>query len=627
MIHAFCRRMKVLIGCLIVCAVVPVMAQPSRTDLLNWSELEHRLYESPHQVLNLLSDKVIDDWPLRHKARYFQLLTENHLIFADYEAAQASLQQGLDLKEHADAYTLVNLLVLQAVFREVNDELAVAESGYRAALRVAEQSGEFDALLSALNALIGYLSLTRDEYELALEYVNRANDISDSVTRRFLVGDLYNHFGNILSYMGDTDGALRQYAVAESIYTTENNNVSLSSMLYNRAAVLEEAGEFIAALRTYELFMERAERWGDPTAVFFGNMGIANIYSLTGRYVQAYEALEEARSGLSVILDAAYRFDFWLTSAYVAADVDDFTLAEEALSRLDVLQQRLGGPEPSQTQAAVMDASKYIAYAKGDMEQAYELSEQLRQVEAELMAQEQQSLITQIRIDSENAMYQTQTERLASENREQQETIAAQNRIQQLLLIVIAVLMLSLIAVSLSLHRKMRQMRILQQYSAISESVKSAGFKMMESLAGLMFDQSERHRSPLSVVVFDVHDLSDVREQFGQPAVDAVHRWLQDIVKAELGDEDRCGQISFERFMLLLPGADLRAAKRLAQTVIDRIKAQSIPEWPQLHPSVSAGVSERSRHDRSSSVLTYRATTAVDLARAGGAAQVKTLTV
>ena len=619
--------MKVLIGCLIVCSVVPVMAQPSRTALLNWSELEHRLFENPHQVLNLLSDKVIDDWSLRHQARYFQLLTENHLIFADYDLAQASLQQGLDLKEHADAYTLVNLLILQALFREVNDEMALAESGYRAALRVAEQSGEYDALLSALNALIGYLSLSREDYELALEYVNQANEISDSVTRRFLVGDLYNHFGNILSYMGDTDGALRQYAVAESIYTIENNNVSLSSMLYNRAAVLEEAGETIAALRTYELFMERAQRWGDPTAVFFGHMGIANIYNLNGRYAQAYEALEEARSGLSVIVDAAYRFDFWLTSAYVAADVEDFTLAEEALERLDALQQRLGGAEPSQTQAAVMDARKYIAFARGDMALAYELSEQLRLIEADLMAQEQQSLITQIRIDSENAMYQAQTERLASENREQQETIAAQSRIQALLLIVMAVLILSLIAVSLSLHRKMRQMRILQQYSAISDSVKSAGFKMMESVAGLMFDQSERHRSPLSVVVFDIHDLSDMREQFGQPAVDAVHRWMQDLLEAELRDDDRCGQISFERFMLLLPGADLRQAKRLAQSVLDRVKAQSIPGWPQLHFSVSAGVSERSRHDRSSNVLTYRATTAVDLARAGGAAQVKTLTV
>lgn len=621
------RQFRCLLLWLLLCGPWALFAADADSALPNWSDLEHQLYEDPHRVLSILMNKSTDRWAEQHLVRYYSLLTDAHLIFADYAQARSALQNGLDLKEHADAYTLVNLLVIQAHVREIDDEVAAAESGYRAALRVAEQSGEFDALLSALNALIAFYSISGEEYELALEYVNRANDISDSVSRRFLVGDLYNYFGSILSYMGDTDGALRQYSVAEAIYTQENNNVSLSGMLYNRAAVLEEAGETIAALRTYELFMERAQRWGDPTAVFFGNMGIANIYNLTGRYQLAVEALDEAKSGLNVIADLAYRFDFWATSAYVAADVGDFERADAALARLKSLEQRMIGPELSQTSAAVIHACKYVAYAKGDLEEAYLLSEELRHLEADLMAQEQQSLITQIRIDSENAMVQAQSERLAAENRQQQESIAALSRIQLLLLTVIAVFALCLLAVGLSLHRKMRQMRILQQYSAISESVKSPGFKLMESVAGQMFDQAERHRSPLSVVMFDIHGLPDIREQFGQAAVEAVHQWVNEALSAELREDDRSGQITFERFMLLLPGADLRVAKRQAQRLVDQLMQTSVPDWPQLQLVVSAGVSERSRHDRSSNVLTYRATTALDLARENGRPQVKALTV
>lgn len=593
----------------------------------NWSELEHRLFEQPRQVLQTLNQKTVDSWSDRQKARYFDLLTGVHLVFSDLDAAEETLKLGLSYKESADTYTLVNLLVVQAYFRELSGELPAAESGYRSALRIAEQSGEYDALLVAFNALISYYSFSQDEYELALEFVDRANEISASVTRTFLVGDLYNLFGSILSYTGDSEGALRQYDVAESIYTDTNNNVSLSALLYNRATLLEESGEIIAALRTYQLFIERARRWGDPTAEFFGYMGIANIYSVTERFELASSALEQARDGIQYVADPSYLFDFWITAAYIGADVEDFSLTDQAIREVDALVTRVSGAQPSWSEVAVLKARKYIAVAKDDLEQAYEWSESLRHLQVDLLEQEQQAEIAQMRINSESAMYQTETDRLVAENRRQHKVIAGKNQLQQMLTILLAIMTVSLVALVLSLQRKKRQMRILQQYSAISESVKTSSQKVMESVAGLLFDQSERRRSPLSVAVFECHSMADIREQFGQPAVEAVHRWIQQTLEAELREEDKCGQVNYERFMLLLPGADVRLARRQVQRLVNSLMEEPVPGWPQIKLSVSAGVSERSRHDRSPNVLTHRATAAVDIARDNGGLQVKTLII
>lgn len=593
----------------------------------NWSELERRLFENPEAVLDILNNKDIGSWSDRQKARYYDLLSGAHLIFSDFEQAEASLQQGLAVKESADAYTLVNLLVTQAYFRELYGELEAAESGYRSALRIAEQSGEYDAIIVALNAMVSFYSFTQENYELALEYVNRAIAIASSVNRPFLVGDLYNYFGSILSYTGDSAGALKQYQVAESIYTEENNNVSLSAMLYNRATLLEESGEYIAALRTYQAFMDRARLWGDPTADFFGNTGIANIYNLTERYELAAEALQKAREAIDYIADAAYLFDFWTTAAYVGADIEDFNLTDEALEQLESLSGRISDTEMSWTHASVINVQKYIAKAKGDFELAFEHSERLRRLQFDLLEQEQQETIAQLRIDSESAMYQAETDRLAGESRRLKEVISAKNQLQQVMSILLVIMAVSLIALGITLRRRMRQMRILQQYSAISESVKTSGQKVMDSVAGLLFDQSERRKSPLSVVVIECHSMADIREQFGERAVEAAHAWIMSVLDAELREEDKSGQISFERFMLLLPGADVKVARKYAQRLMTTLTEQAVPGWPQIELAISAGVSERSRHDRSPTVLTHRATTAVDMARDAGALQVKTLTI
>jgi len=286
----------------------------------DWLALESRLLNEPNVVLKQLENTDISVWSDRQKVQYFNVLSDAYLIFSAYESAEKALQQAVLLKDSADPYTLINIITTKTYFKELEGDLVAAETEYLSALRVAEQSGSADAIILALESLINFYSLTNDDYGVALEYVERASALSQQVTREFLVGDLHNAYGSIMSYLGDTDAAFDQYGVAESIYLKHSNNVSLSTLTYNQAMLHEEAEDYISSLRAYQQFIEKAEKWGDPAAPFFGHMGMANNYSYLERFDQAYESVLKAESAIEYVVDSFYLFDFWNSVIYIASD-------------------------------------------------------------------------------------------------------------------------------------------------------------------------------------------------------------------------------------------------------------------------------------------------------------------
>jgi GGDEF domain-containing protein len=609
------------VACCTANSTVPTNAIP------NWFTLENQLYQSPMDILEQLRSMDIESWTDKHKVQYFDLLSNAYVVLSDYPRAREAFDQGWLLKERAEPYTLVNLLTSKGYFKELEDDLEGAVADYHTALRIAEQSGSFDAMMVALNSLVSFYSFSQEQYDTALSYVERASQISQSVSREFLVADLYNYFGSILSYLGDPEGALKQYRIAEAIYLKLDNNVSLSTMLYNRALVHYESENYISALRTYQAFISKAENWGDPTAQFFGKMGIANSYSYLERFDQAYEAILEAESGLEFIVDNMYLFDFWTSVIYIAADVEDFEYAQEGVNQAEELLSVITEEDQTWYHSQLLDGRKYLAVMESDYELAYELSEELLWLQYDLLEREQEDAINELRINSENAMYQAETDRLANESRQQREIIAGQKQFQKILIFLLVTLLVSVIVLWVSLRRKLHQMRILQQYSAISESVKTSGQRVMENVASLMFDQSERRKIPLSVVIFDFSSMSDVREQFGEQAVEAANSWIKETLESEMREEDKCGQLSFGRYMMLLPGAETRLAKKHSDRMVQYFKDHTVPNWPAVSLDVSVGISERSRHDRNPNVLTHRATAAVDMAKDQGMFSIKVLAV
>lgn len=100
----------------------------------------------------------------------------------------------------------------------------------------------------------------------------------------------------------------------------------------------------------------------------------------------------------------------------------------------------------------------------------------------------------------------------------------------------------------------------------------------------------------LSLIVVDLDHFKAVNDSYGHPAGDAVIRAFADLLLGVVRtDRDLVGRFGGEEFAVLLPGADLDAAMRIARRIQDLLTARRLPvsETLSLKVSASLGIATR----------------------------------
>jgi diguanylate cyclase (GGDEF)-like protein/PAS domain S-box-containing protein len=126
---------------------------------------------------------------------------------------------------------------------------------------------------------------------------------------------------------------------------------------------------------------------------------------------------------------------------------------------------------------------------------------------------------------------------------------------------------------------------------------------MTDALTGLLnrgaitdYAQAEwqralREERPLSVVIMDVDRLKQINDTYGHLAGDEALRQLGEQVKAGMRRYDWAGRWGGDEFMLVLPGADLEAARDVAERLRNRFSKQKLKlEAGEVKLEVSLGV-------------------------------------
>lgn len=164
----------------------------------------------------------------------------------------------------------------------------------------------------------------------------------------------------------------------------------------------------------------------------------------------------------------------------------------------------------------------------------------------------------------------------------------------QLLLIVSAVLLVSLLTAYLLRAVRMRDRAEEEiekknlSLKLLTENLRAQA--MLDGMTGipnrryldeqlqLAMQNASRSKSPLSLVMFDVDDFKKYNDLYGHIQGDYC---LQDIARVLRGAQRRHGDLTAryggEEFALLLPDTDLDAAHRIAQKVLDGVRALAIP--------------------------------------------------
>jgi len=100
--------------------------------------------------------------------------------------------------------------------------------------------------------------------------------------------------------------------------------------------------------------------------------------------------------------------------------------------------------------------------------------------------------------------------------------------------------------------------------------------------------RSNRLRSPVAILVYDIDDFKQVNDAHGHLVGDQVLRTLSVVSRDTCRQEDLVCRIGGEEFTVILPGSDEAAARRLADRLVANVGATPFPEAGRV--TVSVGV-------------------------------------
>jgi len=104
-------------------------------------------------------------------------------------------------------------------------------------------------------------------------------------------------------------------------------------------------------------------------------------------------------------------------------------------------------------------------------------------------------------------------------------------------------------------------------------------------------EHAANFREPISLLLLDVDDLKSLNDRWGHLAGSAALRLVAEILKESKREEDLAARWGGDEFVVLMPGAGPAAAKRLARTILERVRERRVRGAGQLHPvTVTIGI-------------------------------------
>ncbi|HEX7831954.1 MAG TPA: GGDEF domain-containing protein [Thermoanaerobaculia bacterium] len=125
---------------------------------------------------------------------------------------------------------------------------------------------------------------------------------------------------------------------------------------------------------------------------------------------------------------------------------------------------------------------------------------------------------------------------------------------------------------------------------------------------------------PLSLLLFDIDEFKQINDGFGHIIGDVVLSELCGVVRETLRPTDVLARFGGDEFAIILPHTDLAGAKAVADRLLKRVRALTVPtdEEGAIQCSVSIGLAEYNRDDATANDLVRRADERLYLSKRNG---------
>jgi diguanylate cyclase (GGDEF)-like protein len=533
----------------------------------------------------------------------------------DLHAADDQAQHVLALLPQArDAGLRAGVLTCQGDTRETAGDNVEALRLFTLAVDAATTAHSDGRLPDALYSR-GYLLGLQGEYAAGLVDLRRAQVLYDRLGRQYDALSCRDSIATLYSRMGD-------FVEAAHLYSEVLRMQRQAGMVREQAVTLHNLG------RTYE----DSRQWDLAVASFSQALDLAR--KLKYLRVEAY-----ALRGLAAVKvarhDTAGALSELAHAAVLQSDTPDarlgaqinlekgraLYLAGRLFESAVVLQQARGVFKSAQSASELVDADSELARVEAEMGEwraAYADATEAAREQEQLLSRHLDQRFAILKVEYDSAAQEQENRALLRENNATNIALAQSRRVRQLQGVVIGLgVALGAVLIWLVILNRGRARRM-GSLAMTDELTKSPNRRAVLARLNELLKGPEP--GPCAILIMDIDFFKRVNDQHGHAAGDEVLKLVAEAVRVVALPPAFFGRLGGEEFLIVLPDADIFAARRFAeglrQGVADINTRAVIPGHAGVTTSVGLTVSTPGADDLGN--LLARADTALYAAKRSG---------
>ncbi|HEX8616369.1 MAG TPA: GGDEF domain-containing protein [Thermoanaerobaculia bacterium] len=465
--------------------------------------------------------------------------------------------------------------------------IADAAREYAAAVDTATRSGDRALLADAL-ILQGYVQYYRGEMNQSLMNLRRAYDLhtaaGNAAGRRTALETIAHVYAD--STLGQYDRAVEYYRQLLAEYEAAGAGTGVADTQFNLGSTIERKGDFATALEWYRRALASEEKLGRHDEAAFVRRSIGIALGKLGRSEEALPILDRSLRFFVENKDTERAMTVRQSRGIVLRNLGrtDAAIADlEASRRWFESQHNTRFLEKSEEELA----AAYAAAAR--WREAYEARTRYTALQRQLAEKLREEHTSRLRV-------QFDADKKEQENRallREASAAARIRRLQTIILILGAGIILGLVAMAVRLVRDGRRMR---DMAMTDELTRLPNRRHLLAAAGEELQRAEERGEPFSMLALDIDHFKRINDAYGHAAGDAVLQRVAHACRTALRPGDRIGRTGGEEFTVLLPSTTQDAAVTVAERLRAAVEALDCSDIdPAVHITISIGVAELQR--------------------------------
>ncbi len=436
------------------------------------------------------------------------------------------------------------------------------------------------------------------QHDAMLEHLRAAYEIAEGLGDRRTLALVLNNMAGASEKLEDFPEAIRLYENCRAMWGEMRDDIwywistaNMGYALYRVGALEEARGSLEEAVRNL--------RSSDHVGVVESLLNLAHVYVELGDFGEAEariaEASERCEGGGGTGRHATTHSQLHLTIGEVKARRGDRTGAIGALLEARRLAIESGNRN---TLRRTLRLLAEIAEAEGDFESAHRHLDEYLSFRETVFTEQMEA-----RSRTFQSLHRVEwTQKEAQLVRQQNEELQLLNK-----------RLVATIAEKDALHAEMTRHAVTDELTGVSNRRHLMEFGRRE------FERYRRLGAPLAVIMLDVDHFKSINDRFGHAAGDEVLKGIATVGGQGVRAIDAFGRWGGEEFCIVLPGARLETARRIAERIRVLIEGEGFGDvLAEGSVTASLGIAEVEPRHRSLDDLLNDADAALYEAKRGG---------